>query len=122
MSHFVDLSPSGYFGRWEESLFAVGWLESDHEFARGAVGEDVFSALVRLWVDPWHARATARRQPCPSCRVRKGPGHLTYQGMSVPRGSANLFVPGRNKVFAAPPMILHYVDAHEYAPPAELLE
>lgn len=31
----------------------------------------------------------------------------------------NLFVPGTCAVYVAPELILHYIDAHEYAPPEE---
>ena len=40
---------------------------------------------------------------------------MVFEGQSVSVGNQNLFVPHASGVFAAPSMILHYIDAHEYA-------
>jgi hypothetical protein len=119
MAFFEDLSSCSYFGKWEESLVAVGWLESEDKLTKGPVGEGFFAALVRLCVEPWQPLAVAGRQPCSFCRFTKGPGQLSYRGMTVVLGAANVFVPGAERVFVAPTMIVHYIDAHEYAPPLE---
>lgn len=34
-------------------------------------------------------------------------------------GISNLFLPGKNCIFLAPSMIVHYIDRHKYEPPAE---
>ena len=34
-------------------------------------------------------------------------------------GFKNVFVPGDAKIYVAPELILHYIDQHGYAPPAE---
>ncbi|MCY1044054.1 hypothetical protein OV208_22245 [Corallococcus sp. bb12-1] len=117
MAYFQDLAPCSYFGRWEASLLAVGWLESEHVFTKGAVGEDFFAALIRLCMQPWQPAVLAGRHPCPLCRFTGGPGPVTYQGLTVSIGAANVFVPALERVFVAPTMIAHYIDAHEYAPP-----
>jgi hypothetical protein len=36
-------------------------------------------------------------------------------------GCTNLFVPGDGVVYVAPSMIVHYLDAHRYQPPAAFL-
>jgi hypothetical protein len=119
VTFFKDLDSCSYFGKWEELLTAVGWLEDGNDFAKGTVREDFFTALVRLCAEPWQPVAVAGRQPCPFCRFTKGPGQLLYGGMTVALGAANVFVPGVDRVFVAPTMIVHYIDAHEYAPPPE---
>ena len=121
MTFYYDLAPCPYFGKWEKSLTAVGWLENGYEFVKGAVSEDFFTALVGLCVEPWQPLAVAGRQPCPFCRLTGGPGELIYR-MTVALGTANLFVPGGERVFVAPTMVVHYIDAHEYAPPPEFQE
>ena len=57
------------------------------------------------------------RQRCPLCRHTGGPAELSYGGMKVRLGSANVFVPTEQYVFVAPTLVVHYIDAHEYAPP-----
>ncbi|HKV77945.1 MAG TPA: hypothetical protein VJP02_07395 [Candidatus Sulfotelmatobacter sp.] len=43
MAYYADLSPCDYFGRWQEVLIAVGWLEPGHSFARGKVSKEFFA-------------------------------------------------------------------------------
>jgi len=119
MTIFEDLKPFSYFGRWQDVLLGVGWLGVDHPYPRGPVSKEFFGALMRLLVDPWQPLVLAGRATCPFCAFSGGPGSLTYSGMTVTLGSANLLVPATGMhVFVAPSMIVHYIDAHEYCPPA----
>lgn len=120
MSHFDDLSPNSYFGRWEDVLISVGWLDGSADYPHGAVSLDFFRALVRLLLDPWQPGVFAGRAPCSLCQFSDGPGTLTFEGNRIQLGSANLFVPSpQGKVFVAPSLVAHYIDAHGYAPPEE---
>lgn len=122
MAHFQDLTPCNYFPWWEQ-LLAVGWLENGHAYPRGAVDEKFFAALFRLCVKPWWPPvATAGFHRCSLCRFTGGPGGMSYQGAGVSFGTGNVIVPGEERVFVAPTMILHYIDAHEYVPPKEFQE
>ena len=38
------------------------------------------------------------------------------------RGSTNVFVPGAGVVYAAPELILHYIDEHQYQPPLDFCD
>lgn len=120
MPHFADLSANTCFGQWEDVLVSIGWLDSTHGYARGAVPLEVFRALVRLLVDPWQPGVFAGRSPCSLCRFSGGPGVFVFEGSNVQLGSANLFVPSIDKkVFVAPSLVAHYIDAHAYMPPEE---
>lgn len=120
--YFRDLEPCTCFGRWSDVLTAVGWLEPGHDFVRGDVRKEFFSALVRLLVNPWQPFVSAGRKPCGFCRFTGGSGGLSFGDDTIHFGGANLFVPAADRVFAAPSMIAHYVDAHGYAPPAVFQE
>jgi hypothetical protein len=123
MSHSEDLSPNKYFGRWQDILVSVGWLDNGHDYPRGAVPLDFFRALVRLLEDPWQPGVFAGRAPCSICQFSGGPGSLAFEGKKIQLGSANLFVPSREgKVFVCPSLVAHYIDAHGYAPPEEFQE
>jgi hypothetical protein len=118
MSHAEDLSPNGYFGRWQDVLVSVGWLGRDHEYPRGAVSSEFFRALVRLLLEPWQPAVFAGRAPCALCQFSGGPGSLAFDGNKIQLGSANLFVPSPDgKVFVSPSLVAHYIDAHGYVPP-----
>jgi hypothetical protein len=118
MTAFEDLSPCTYFGRWEEVLVAVGWLDATRDYSRGPVREEVFAALTRLLVDPWQPAVLSGHAECSFCRFSKGPSQLRYDGKIVILGANNVFVPaGKAGLFVAPSMIIHYIDAHQYSPP-----
>jgi hypothetical protein len=119
MAFFEDLSPCTYFGRSQEHLLAVGWLQPSMPHNRGIVTEKFFDALIKLLKDPWQPVVCAGREPCGYCRFSKWVWELKYRELVVSIGSNNLFVPGCNHVFVAPSMIAHYIDAHEYQPPAQ---
>ena len=43
----------------------------------------------------------------------------TANACSVASGCSNLFIPGAGFVYAAPGLIAHYIDAHQYQPPPD---
>jgi hypothetical protein len=123
MSHSDDFSPNKYFGRWQDILVSVGWLDSAHDYPRGSVPLDFFRALVRLLEDPWQPGVFAGRAPCAFCQFSGGPGSLVFEGKKIQLGAANLFVPARyGKVYVSPSLVAHYIDAHGYVPPEAFQE
>jgi hypothetical protein len=90
---------------------AVGWLERGRRYAEGAVAPDVFSKLETLLDDPWQPALTAGAHGCDLCAYRP-----------EARGKNNVFIPGQGRVYVAPELILHYMNAHGYQPPLEFCE
>lgn len=107
----------------EDVLISVGWLDGSADYPHGPMGlyrSIFFRALVRLLLDPWQPGVFAGRAPCSLCQFSDGPGTLTFEGNRIQLGFANLFVPSpQGKVFVAPSLVAHYIDAHGYAPPEE---
>lgn len=99
-----DLSQYGNSAR----LVAIGWLERGHQYPLGEVSPDVFTKLVDLLVDPWQPAIAGGGHPCDLCLY--GPEKS---------GGNNVFVPGDGRVYVAPELILHYMNAHRYRPPDE---
>ncbi len=120
--YYPDLSPCDYFGQWQHVLVAVGWLEPGHESSTGPVSKSFFEALVRLLADPWQPAALAGHRSCGFCHFTGGPAVIEFEGHAVRLGTENLFVPAPNRVYVAPSMIAHYVDAHDYCPPSVFQE
>ena len=61
-------------------------------------------------------------QECPFCE-EEYPIHVEVDGERWPVGDAEIRVPGRaGRVYSAPTLIAHYVDAHRYRPPDEFIE
>jgi hypothetical protein len=124
LAYFPDLSPCTYFGHDPEGkLLSVGWLEGNQPFATGEADQPFLDALARIVSDLWKvfffrgwyscgfSHRGAGFRPTEIGR-RVGPHCLTGR-----IGVYNLFIPGRGCVYAAPELILHYIDVHGYAPP-----
>jgi hypothetical protein len=103
-------------------LRMVGWLEADHPYSQGQVDEATFRKLMELLQDPWQPAVAAGFHSCSLCRFSGGPRHLKWKGIAVEMGCLNLFLPCENTAFMAPSLIVHYIDAHSYLPPAEFCE
>ena len=122
MTHFKDLAPCRYFPfDHEGKLIAVGWLEPDFEYTQGEVDPDVVAELCNLCVDPWEPAVLMGWHDCGFCRFTTGTRAFTYNH-TVTLGISNLFIPADGFLYVAPSLILHYIDAHGYAPPQEFCD
>jgi hypothetical protein len=112
MSYFPDLTPWSCFGH--DRLIAVGWLEGGKPFPTGSVDPALVAKLRALFVDAWQPVHSLGPYKCTLCSRWKLFGR--------PVSQRKLFVPGTGFLYVAPDLILHYIEAHQYAPPAEFLE
>lgn len=118
--HYDDSSPCDYFSSEAHgTLIAVGWLEPGHAYAGGEVDKGFVEKLCELLIDPWQPVIAMGRHACGFCRLTGGPAIFQHGVMSIQMGVSNLFVPGDGLLYVAPSLILHYMDAHGYQPPAE---
>lgn len=121
MSHYDDSA------RWEcaadgQRVTTIGWLDPARTHSTGEVRAGVFEKLVALLEDPWQPFASAGRHACPFCRFTGGPADVRCAGHTARVGSSLLFVPSVATVFVAPSLVVHYIDAHGYSPPADFQE
>src|SRR5690348_14375463 len=97
-----------------DAVRAVGWLTSDIPYSRGPVPAALLPPLKKLrsgWVAcldilPWWPMCMGVHQ-CELCR-----DYLDTGDIAVPFGDL---------LFVSPTMIVHYVEAHEYLPPADFI-
>lgn len=112
MAYFQDLTPYSYIkSRWTEQPDAlnVGWLDAYAIFPT-AVPSTAF--INKLW---WLVQ-----NPVNLCRG----AHICHlcKRQVKPYGNGEIRVTGSDgKVYAAPVLIVHYVEAHHYAPPEEFI-
>jgi hypothetical protein len=100
-----------YFGESAATtLAAVGWLQCGRPFAAGAVDAGVFAKLRELCTDPWQPSIAPGVHECDLC---------LYDGKP---GARCLFIPGNGRLYVCPELIVHYMNAHGYAPPAEFCD
>jgi hypothetical protein len=118
---YADLSPYEYMEDGEPML-NVGWLDRSVTFPTGEVSGEAKTALLDLVGD--YEGATRGLHYCHFCDaespilIHHAPADRgrVFLGMSEIR-------PRRNGVtYAAPSLIIHYIDEHGYLPPAEFLE
>jgi hypothetical protein len=94
-----------------ERVRAIGWLEGNHSYRRGAVPASFVDRLkqhvrsayqpVKIW--GWH--------DCTLC-PRDG----------AARGASNVMIPTPELLYIAPGMVVHYIEDHDYHPPEEFIE
>ncbi len=82
-----------------------GWLERGKPHAAGHVERRVYDALVEMQKNPWQPVVAMGTHECELCQ---------FEGE---HGVANLFVPADGVIYVSPELIVHYMNAHGYAPP-----
>ncbi len=120
MATYADLSPYVYDDETPEPMLNVGWLGVELPFPRGEVPREVREALVEL--------ADRAQNPyrgyhyCEFCREEspiKVDSPTARRGY-VSLGNGEIRVRGSDgTLYAAPTLIIHYIDKHGYAPPAQ---
>jgi hypothetical protein len=123
MTVYADLQPCYYFdrdlewgGTFSSSLKAVGWLGTEADFATGPIPMGVRDRLEVLADDPWEPWVLMGFHCCGLC----APNDSRMQPDAC--GGSNVFIPGAGYVYAAPELIRHYIDAHQYRPPTEFCD
>lgn len=121
MSYYEDLTPYEFLPGDRPAL-NVGWLDSVHQYTTGDVAEPLREILRRLAVTA-PTNQTRGFHHCELCdlRVSETPT-VEWSGKSRHLGSAEIWVALEGgPVYACPDLIVHYVEVHNYCPPAEFL-
>ena len=118
MPTMADMVPWNHRGVQRDHVLAIGWLGETNAPA-ASVPSEFFERLVSLLVNPWQPFIAAGFHACGWCRFSGGPAQLQAFGKRVQMGRDNLFVPAGDRVYVAPSLMAHYIDAHGYAPPEQ---
>lgn len=120
MAYFEDLSAYCYSQRYiVPGLKNVGWLERDHEYDRASPSDDV---LTLLWEFCKYPVAQCRGlHVCDLCGT-SAPTTASKLGVQLLLGGGEIRVFSDDyAIYAAPDLIYHYVEAHDYKPPDEFI-
>jgi hypothetical protein len=121
MTYFKDLTEYAYSRHFPAQGGAknVGWLELGHDFEKSKASEETLDLL-------WESCSISVAQfrglhECEFCN----PERIIFaerHGKKLLLGSAEIrvFAPS-GEIYAAPTLIYHYVQAHNYRPPDEFL-
>lgn len=111
MSYFPDLAPYSYCERLP-GVVHVGWLDDKHEYTRGPV-------------DPWFVDAMRRLADCDELPGTFMGSHFcelcTGSRLMRPSSNGEIRVGFARVTYAAPVLIVHYIEAHGYRPPLQFL-
>ena len=98
------------------SLLNVGWLDSGHDYCHGPAARRLVPCLLRMATRHLNAMRGVHR--CPFCKIRVT---MAVDGQEVYLGNAELLVRAGTATYVAPSLLPHYIAAHGYQPPAEVL-
>lgn len=132
MTYFPDLTPYGYGRVSQRGILNVGWLDNRHPFNQGSVDAHLIEKLRSLAAKPMEL--TRGFHICELCAIPAlpketlPPGHFVLD-MNSPygkwlasrRGNGEIRVCYQGVTFAAPVLIVHYIEKHGYLPPVQFL-
>ena len=120
--YYPDLTPYEYGFKSEYNVVNVGWLSKDHEFPTGDVSELFINNLKKFMLRPpcnrmrgWHTCEFCGGERC---------SYLEYNGESIYLGNGEVWIADVNEklIYAAPTMIWHYINIHNYLPPDQFIK
>jgi hypothetical protein len=133
MAYFADLSHYAYGRRSHPGVVHVGWLDNIHPFPQGPVDLRLLEKMKLLAAKP--VELHRGKHLCDLCseppdlvqttipnRVVLDPDCSWARWASERSGNGEIRVSDGGVTFAAPVLIVHYIEAHGYLPPAEFLK
>ena len=131
MSYFPDLSPYAYGHDSHPGVVHVGWLDNVHPYAMGGV--DIRLIEKMKWLASKPVELYRGKHVCelcagspefiksqPSSRIVVNPEWTEWASGRSSNGEIRVSRGG--STFAAPVLIVHYIEAHHYLPPDEFLK
>jgi len=124
MAHFDDLSPYRYSHREESGVVHVGWLGRGHGYTTGSVPVALVVKMRKLAERP--VELYRGYHVCDLCQLpeelRGRPFAEQWEKWAQYRkGNGEIRVERDGLTYAAPVLITHYIEEHDYLPPDEFL-
>lgn len=124
MTFIPDLAPYDYVKGAPPAL-CVGWLDPMHQFTAGACPRDARDRLVALARTP--SNVMRGYHLCLFCSPPREDmlrvEDPNEQGCFAWLGHAEIWVEGADGTrYAAPTLVVHYIDEHEYLPPRDFID
>ena len=133
MTYFSDHSPYAYGHGSHPGVVHVGWLDNIHAYSKGAVDARLIEKMKLLASKP--LQLYRGMHICELCaeppdlvkttlpnRVVLDPNCSWARWVHQRSGNGEIGVSGGGIVFAAPVLIVHYIEAHSYLPPTQFLK
>jgi hypothetical protein len=132
MTYFPDLSRYEYGRVSQPGILNVGWLDKAHPFTQGTVDAPLMQKLRLLAAKPVELRRgfhICELCAAPALPKETLPPHHVVLDKNSPYGNwvasrtnnGEIRVSCAGVTFAAPVLIVHYIEEHGYLPPFEFL-
>ena len=146
MAYFPDLSSYGYGNAVQPGVVHVGWLDGIHDYPKGIVPRHLIAKMklmakapvelyrglhiCELCEEPEEVRrdryqmlaaqtaANAKNENRP---MRDFMSHLWEEWRKSRSSNGEIRIRNGDTVYAAPILIVHYIEEHGYLPPSEFL-
>lgn len=107
----------------EYNVIAIGWLNPDYDYSVGDVPVDFVVKMEWFCTKP--LIRTFGAEFCLICGVEEVVNIRLHSGKDFTLYGANelrILSLDKNKVYAAPDLVLHYIVNHHYKPPQEFID
>ena|SRR5438105_9938978 len=131
MRYFPDYSPYAYGHASHRGVVHVGWLDNIHPYPKGMVDVRLIGKMKSLARTPWNFIGASTSVNCalnrPGLLKQSCPTGASTRTVLAGNGPANAQVMVKLEclakgLYSLPPvLIVHYIEAHGYLPPAEFL-
>jgi hypothetical protein len=132
MAYFPDFSPYSYGRGQHPNVFHIGWLDRDYPFPTGPIDPSSLTTLrilAKAPVEQYRGKHLCNLCSEPAGLVKKTVKDRVYMDPSCSwavwaaqrSGNGEIRVQSDKHVFAAPVLIVHYIEEHHYLPPADFL-
>jgi hypothetical protein len=124
--YFEDLQHYSYYmPKALQSVLTVGWLDASKPYTAGKVIDEFRAKLARVMSLTGNTCVHVNRvrgvHPCNLCEARSF-GEVDPKGV-MHVGSSEVWIPKQGGgFFAAPSMLIHYVEEHQYVPPRDFVD
>jgi len=133
VTYFHDLTPYAYGRHSHLGVVHVGWLDDTHAFAQGTVATALIEKMRLLATKPvelYRGKHVCELCPEPNFpKVTPAPHHLVLDSNSLygkwldsRSSNGEIRVSSGGITFAAPVLIVHYIEEHRYLPPSDFLK
>jgi hypothetical protein len=116
--YYLDLTPYDYGYTNYKNALNIGWLERGYEFTHGDFPEK--QELLRKLKLKKRENLYRGYHNCEFCEPYRTENGHTYLIESC-IGNGEYIVKWKGKTYAAPMLIIHYIEVHNYKPPQEFI-
>jgi hypothetical protein len=108
---YEDLSECNYFANLLPTRIAIGWLEKGKQYTTGKTPREIVEKIYEFnKTDGMYYRFLGYHE-CDFCDF-----------INIELGATTILIAYKNKVYACPALITHYIESHSYRPPDEFIE